>query len=315
MAGREGPGRPGKPRRAPEGPGKPRRAPEGPGEARRAPEDPGRPGRPGRPGKARKTRKTRGGPEAPESLGSPGGPGKGPEAPEAPGRPGRPGEARKPRKTRERPGRPRKAPEGPRRAPEGPGLQKTLPGNRRGPAGLSVRKEAGLRGQAPGLPVHGLRRAGAGIAGARPAEGRRRDCRCTACGGQASPLFPTPPQAGCGQGGCGLAPVQGRLSASLKQVPGCLKGRCPATWVHERAEIAPNRAQRQRPAASGRSRGDCPQVQGQNIAARRFFLERKCHVLCLFDTDGLQTPLFRRRCGPGVGGCCAHRPGGSLKKE
>ena len=160
-----------------------------------------------------------------------------------------------------RPGGPRRAPEGPRRprktrkapeasdAPEGPGLQKTLPGNRRGPAGLSVRKEAGLR------------RAGAGIAGARPAEGRRRDCRCTACGGQASPLFPTPPQAGCGQGGCGLAPVQGRLSASLKQVPGCLKGRCPATWVHERAEIAPNRAQRQRPAASGRSRGDCPRCR------------------------------------------------------
>ena len=163
--------------------------------------------------------------------------------------PGSPGKPRKPRRARERPGSPG-SPGSPGRAPEGPGLQKTLPGNRRGPAGLSVRKEAGLR------------RAGAGIAGARPAEGRRRDCRCTACGGQASPLFPTPPQAGCGQGGgCGLAPVQGRLSASLKQVPGCLKGRCPATWVHERAEIAPNRAQRQRPAASGRSRGDCPRCR------------------------------------------------------
>ena len=181
MAGREGPGSPGKPRKAseaPEGPGRPRGGPE-------APEDPG---------KARKTR------ERPGSLG-------GPRAAKDP--------ARKP----ERPCR-AVCPEGGR--PQG---------------------------------------AGAGIAGARPAEGRRRDCRCTACGGQASPLFPTPPQAGCGQGGCGLAPVQGRLSASLKQVPGCLKGRCPATWVHERAEIAPNRAQRQRPAASGRSRGDCPRCR------------------------------------------------------
>ena len=197
-------------------------------------------GRPGGP------RKTRGGPEDPEDPGRP-------------GRPGRPGEARKPR-------------EGPE-APEGPGLQKTLPGNRRGPAGLSVRKEAGLEG------------AGAGIAGARPAEGRR------------PPLFPTPPQAGCGQGACGLAPVQGRLSASLKQVPGCLKGRCPATWVHERAEIAPNRAQRQRPAASGRSRGDCPQVQGQNTAAGRFFWSVNV-TLCVFST---RTDCRRPFSGAGAG--------------
>ena len=147
-----------------------------------------------------------------------------------------------------RPGGPRKAQEslgGPRKPREGP--------------------EASEASEAPGCkrpcPETGEALPGC-LSGRRPASGgRRRDCRCTACGGQASPLFPTPPQAGCGQGGCGLAPVQGRLSASLKQVPGCLKGRCPATWVHERAEIAPNRAQRQRPAASGRSRGDCPRCR------------------------------------------------------
>lgn len=223
----------------------------------------------GRPGGPRKPR------EAPESLGSPGGPRKAPGRPGSPGRPGKgpedPGKARKPRRA---PGCKRPCPE----------TGEALPGC------LSGRRPA-CGGQAPGLPVHGLRRAGVPSLSDPAASGLRTG------------------------GGCGLAPVQGRLSASLKQVPGCLKGRCPATWVHERAEIAPNRAQRQRPAASGRSRGDCPQVQGQNTAAGRFFLERKCHVLCLFDTDGLQTPLFRRRCGPGVGGCCAHRPGGSLKKE
>ena len=159
----------------------------------------------------------------------PGRPGKGPEDPGRPGSPGRPG------KGPEGPGKPRKGPGGPRAAKD--------------PA---RKPERPCRAVCP--------------EGGRPAEGRRRDYRCTACGGQASPLFPTPPQAGCGQGGCGqggcgLAPVQGRLSASLKQVPGCLKGRCPATWVHERAEIAPNRAQRQRPAASGRSRGDCPRCR------------------------------------------------------
>ena len=176
---------------------------------------------PGSPGKARKPRE---GPEAPGRPGSPGKPRKGPESPrEGPGSPGRPGKG---------PGA-RESPGGPRRAP---GCKRPCPET----------------GEAlPGC-----------LSGRRPASGgRRRDCRCTACGGQASPLFPTPPQAGCGQGGCGLAPVQGRLSASLKQVPGCLKGRCPATWVHERAEIAPNRAQRQRPAASGRSRGDCPRCR------------------------------------------------------
>ena len=178
---------------------------------------------PGRPGEARKTRKTREGPEAPEDPGRPGSPGRPGKGPEGPGKP------------RKGPGGPRAAKD-PARKPERPCRAVCPEGGR--PQG-----------------------AGAGIAGARPAEGRRRDCRCTACGGQASPLFPTPPQAGCGQGGCGLAPVQGRLSASLKQVPGCLKGRCPATWVHERAEIAPNRAQRQRPAASGRSRGDCPRCR------------------------------------------------------
>ena len=246
-------------------------------------------GRPGGP------RKTRGGPEDPEDPGRP-------------GRPGRPGEARKTRKAPEAPegpGRPRKAPEGPRRAqgckrpcPEtGEALPGCLSGRR--PASGGRRRDCrctACGGQAPGLPVHGLRRAGVPSLSDPAASGLRTGGLRTG-------------------GGCGLAPVQGRLSASLKQVPGCLKGRCPATWVHERAEIAPNRAQRQRPAASGRSRGDCPQVQGQNTAAGRFFLERKCHALCLFDTDGLQTPLFRRRCGPGVGGCCAHRPGGSLKKE
>ena len=224
------PGGPRKPREGPEapespgslgGPRKPRRAPEGPGKPRRAPEGPGRPG------EARKPRKAS-------------------EAPEGPGRPG------KARKTRERPRKASEAsegPGGPGKAPEGPRAAKD-------PA---RKPERPCRAVCPegGRPQG----AGAGIAGARPAEGRRRDCRCTACGGQASPLFPTPPQAGCGQGGCGLAPVQGRLSASLKQVPGCLKGRCPATWVHERAEIAPNRAQRQRPAASGRSRGDCPRCR------------------------------------------------------
>ena len=160
-------------------------------------------------------------------------------APEAPGRPGSPGKPRKPRRAPEDPGRPGSL-GGPRRARESPGR---APG---------CKRPCPETGEAlPGC-----------LSGRRPASGgRRRDCRCTACGGQASPLFPTPPQAGCGQGGCGLAPVQGRLSASLKQVPGCLKGRCPATWVHERAEIAPNRAQRQRPAASGRSRGDCPRCR------------------------------------------------------
>ena len=192
----------------------------------------GRPGRPGRPGKPR------GGPEAREAPERPGKPSGRPGRPrKAPGRPGGP------RKTRERPG---KGPEGPRRAPEGPGKPR------------KPRRAPGCKRPCPetGEALPGC------LSGRRPASGgRRRDCRCTACGGQASPLFPTPPQAGCGQGGCGLAPVQGRLSASLKQVPGCLKGRCPATWVHERAEIAPNRAQRQRPAASGRSRGDCPRCR------------------------------------------------------
>ena len=228
-----------------------------------APEGPGSPGRPGRPGKG------------PESLGSPGGPRRAPEAPEAP----------------EDPGKARKAPEslgslgGPGKAPEGPRAAKD-------PA---RKPERPCRAVCPegGRPQG----AGTGIAGARPAEGRRRDCRCPAGGGQASPLFPTPPQAGCGQGGCGLAPVQGRLSASLKQVPGCLKGRCPATWVHERAEIAPNRAQRQRPAASGRSRGDCPQVQGQNTAARRFFWSVNV-TFCVFST---RTDCRRPFSGAGAG--------------
>ena len=172
---------------------------------------------------------------------------------------------------REGPGRPRKPRGGPE-APEDPGCKRPCPET----------------GEAlPGC-----------LSGRRPASGgRRRDCRCTACGGQASPLFPTPPQAGCGQGGCGLAPVQGRLSASLKQVPGCLKGRCPATWVHERAEIAPNRAQRQRPAASGRSRGDCPQVQGQNTAAGRFFWSVNV-TLCVFST---RTDCRRPFSGAGAG--------------
>lgn len=192
--------------------------------------------------------------------------------------PGSPGEARKPRKTREGPGKPRRAPEG----PEAPGR----PGS---PGGPRAAKDPARKPERPCRAVC--------PEGGRPAEGRRRDCRCTACGGQASPLFPTPPQAGCGQGGCGLAPVQGRLSASLKQVPGCLKGRCPATWVHERAEIAPNRAQRQRPAASGRSRGDCPQVQGQNIAARRFFWSVNV-TFCVFST---RTDCRRPFSGAGAG--------------
>ena len=194
--------------------------------------------------------------------------------------PGRPGKARKPRK----------APE----ASEGPGSLGSL-GGPRAAKDPARKPERPCRAVCPegGRPQG----AGTGIAGARPAEGRRRDCRCTACGGQASPLFPTPPQAGCGQGGCGLAPVQGRLSASLKQVPGCLKGRCPATWVHERAEIAPNRAQRQRPAASGRSRGDCPQVQGQNTAAGRFFWSVNV-TLCVFST---RTDCRRPFSGAGAG--------------
>lgn len=211
-------------------------------------------GRPGRP------RKTREGPEAPESPGSLGGPRRAPEgpgrprkAPEDPGRPRKgpgkgpesPGKPRKPRKTRKT----RKA----RKAPEGPGGPRKAPESLGSPGGPRAAKDPARKPERPCRAVC--------PEGGRPAEGRRRDCRCTACGGQASPLFPTPPQAGCGQGGCGLAPVQGRLSASLKQVPGCLKGRCPATWVHERAEIAPNRAQRQRPAASGRSRGDCPRCR------------------------------------------------------
>ena len=234
MAGREGPGSPGKARKPREGPEAPGR-PGSPGKPRKGPESPREgPGSPGRPGK---------GPGARESPGGPGKPSGGPGKPRKPsGGPGKPRKTRKTRKARktrggpeapEDPGKARKAPEGPRRAP---GCKRPCPET----------------GEAlPGC-----------LSGRRPASGgRRRDCRCTACGGQASPLFPTPPQAGCGQGGCGLAPVQGRLSASLKQVPGCLKGRCPATWVHERAEIAPNRAQRQRPAASGRSRGDCPRCR------------------------------------------------------
>lgn len=191
--------------------------------------------------------------------------------------PGRPGEARKTRKTREGP-----------EDPEDPGRPGS-PGKARKP-----RRAPGCKRPCPetGEALPGC------LSGRRPASGgRRRDCRCTACGGQASPLFPTPPQAGCGQGGCGLAPVQGRLSASLKQVPGCLKGRCPATWVHERAEIAPNRAQRQRPAASGRSRGDCPQVQGQNTAAGRFFWSVNV-TLCVFST---RTDCRRPFSGAGAG--------------
>lgn len=222
MAGREGPGRPGEARK----PRKTRGASEALGRPRKAPESLGGPRKgPGRPGKAPESLG-----RAPEGPGSLGGPRKAPEASEGPGRPGR---------AQEGPGGARKAPEDPgkaRKPRRAPGCKRPCPET----------------GEAlPGC-----------LSGRRPASGgRRRDCRCTACGGQASPLFPTPPQAGCGQGGCGLAPVQGRLSASLKQVPGCLKGRCPATWVHERAEIAPNRAQRQRPAASGRSRGDCPRCR------------------------------------------------------
>ena len=241
----------------------------------------------------------------------PGGPRKASEAPEGPGRPGK---ARKPRRAPEGPGRPRKASEGPGKPRKGPG-DPGRPGSpgrpgkgpegpgkpRKGPGGPRAAKDPARKPERPCRAVcpEGGRPqgAGTGIAGARPAEGRRRDCRCTACGGQASPLFPTPPQAGCGQGGCGLAPVQGRLSASLKQVPGCLKGRCPATWVHERAEIAPNRAQRQRPAASGRSRGDCPQVQGQNTAAGRFFWSVNV-TFCVFST---RTDCRRPFSGAGAG--------------
>lgn len=205
-------GRPGRPRKPRERPGKPRKASEaseGPGGPRKTRERPGRPGK----------------------------------APEDPGRPGSPGEARKPRKAR-------RAPEGlggPRRAPEGPGKPRKGPGGPRAAKDPARKPERPCRAVCPegGRPQG----AGAGIAGARPAEGRR-------------PLsFRPRRKRAADRGGCGLAPVQGRLSASLKQVPGCLKGRCPATWVHERAEIAPNRAQRQRPAASGRSRGDCPRCR------------------------------------------------------
>ena len=212
---------------------------------------------------------------APEDPGRPGGPRKAPEASEGPGGP---------RKTRERPGRP-----GSPGRPGRPGRPGSPGKPRKGPGGPRAAKDPARKPERPCRAVC--------PEGGRPAEGRRRDCRCTACGGQASPLFPTPPQAGCGQGGCGLAPVQGRLSASLKQVPGCLKGRCPATWVHERAEIAPNRAQRQRPAASGRSRGDCPQVQGQNTAARRFFWSVNV-TLCVFST---RTDCRRPFSGAGAG--------------
>lgn len=185
-----------------------------------------------------------------------------------------PGSLGGPRKTREGPegpGRPRKPRGGPE-APEDPGCKRPCPET----------------GEAlPGC-----------LSGRRPASGgRRRDCRCTACGGQASPLFPTPPQAGCGQGGCGLAPVQGRLSASLKQVPGCLKGRCPATWVHERAEIAPNRAQRQRPAASGRSRGDCPRCRVKIQPQGAFFWSVNV-TFCVFST---RTDCRRPFSGAGAG--------------
>ena len=267
--------------------------PGGPRKAREGPEDPGRPGRPG------KARKTRGGPEAPEDPGKARKPRKTREAP------GRPGSLGGPRKAPEGPGKPRRAPEGPGRprggpeAPEDPGKARKAPESlgslggprraRESPGGPRAAKDPARKPERPCRAVC--------PEGGRPAEGRRRDCRCTACGGQASPLFPTPPQAGCGQGGCGLAPVQGRLSASLKQVPGCLKGRCPATWVHERAEIAPNRAQRQRPAASGRSRGDCPQVQGQNTAAGRFFWSVNV-TFCVFST---RTDCRRPFSGAGAG--------------
>ena len=191
-------------------------------------------------------------PEDPGRPGRPGRPREGPEDPEDPGRPGSPGKARKP-------GGPRAAKD-PARKPERPCRAVCPEGGR--PQG-----------------------AGAGIAGARPAEGRR-------------PLsFRPRRKRAADRGGCGLAPVQGRLSASLKQVPGCLKGRCPATWVHERAEIAPNRAQRQRPAASGRSRGDCPQVQGQNTAAGRFFWSVNV-TLCVFST---RTDCRRPFSGAGAG--------------
>ena len=205
---------------------------------REGPEDPGSPGEARKPGKPRK------GPESP--LEGREGPGRPRGGPEGPGRPGKGPEGPEGPEAPEGPGRAPEGPGGPRRAPEGPGKPR------------KPRRAPGCKRPCPetGEALPGC------LSGRRPASGgRRRDCRCTACGGQASPLFPTPPQAGCGQGGCGLAPVQGRLSASLKQVPGCLKGRCPATWVHERAEIAPNRAQRQRPAASGRSRGDCPRCR------------------------------------------------------
>ena len=190
----------------------------------------------GRPGRPRK------GPgRAPE------GPLKASEASEGPGRPGRPGRPGEARKAPEGPGKPRK----PRRAPgckrPCPETGEALPGclSGRRPASGGRRRDCrctACGGQAPGLPVHGLRRAGVPSLSDPAASGLRTGGLRTG-------------------GGCGLAPVQGRLSASLKQVPGCLKGRCPATWVHERAEIAPNRAQRQRPAASGRSRGDCPRCR------------------------------------------------------
>ena len=218
----------------------------------------------GRPGGPRK---------AQESLG---GPRKASEASEGPG---------KPRRAPEGPGKPRRAPEslgGPRGGPEAPESLGS-PGGPRAAKDPARKPERPCRAVCP--------------EGGRPAEGRRRDCRCTACGGQASPLFPTPPQAGCGQGGCGLAPVQGRLSASLKQVPGCLKGRCPATWVHERAEIAPNRAQRQRPAASGRSRGDCPRCRVKIQPQGAFFWSVNV-TLCVFST---RTDCRRPFSGAGAG--------------
>ena len=192
--------------------------------------------------------------------------------------PGRPGEARKTRKTREGP-----------EAPEDPGRPGSLGGPGKAPEGPRAAKDPARKPERPCRAVC--------PEGGRPAEGRRRDCRCTACGGQASPLFPTPPQAGCGQGGCGLAPVQGRLSASLKQVPGCLKGRCPATWVHERAEIAPNRAQRQRPAASGRSRGDCPRCRVKIQPQGAFFWSVNV-TFCVFST---RTDCRRPFSGAGAG--------------
>ena len=112
----------------------------------------------GRPGGPRKAQESLGGPrktrEGPESLGSPGGPRKAPGRPGSPGRPGKgpddPGKARKPRRAPEGPGKPRRAPGCKRPCPE---TGEALPGC------LSGRRPA-CGGQAPGLPVHGLRRAG-----------------------------------------------------------------------------------------------------------------------------------------------------------